>query len=55
MTRFYIFLFRAGLGAVFALILVRMFYPKALLPHLIGLWAFMVGMAYVFEYFRKRQ
>ena len=54
-TRFYIFILRVILGAAFAVILIRMFYPQAQMIYTMGLWGFLVGMAYVFEYFRARK
>ena len=54
-TRFYVFILRAVLGAAFAVILTRMFYPQARIVFTVGLWGFLVGMAYVFEYFRARK
>jgi len=54
-TRFYIFILRAILGAAFAVILTRMFYPQARMSYTVGLWGFLVGMAYVFEYFRAKK
>lgn len=55
MKRFYIFILRAILGAAFAVILTRMFYPQARIGYTAGLWGFLVGMAYVFEYFRAKK
>ncbi|MFH0996886.1 MAG: hypothetical protein V1844_15530 [Pseudomonadota bacterium] len=55
MTRFYIFILRVILGAAFAVILIRMFYPQTRMIYTVGLWGFLVGMAYVFEYFRARK
>jgi len=55
MTRFYIFILRAVLGAAFAVILTRMFYPQAPMSYTVGIWGFLVGMAYVFEYFRAKK
>ncbi len=55
MHRFTIFLIRALLGAMFAVLLVRMFYPQKPVGYTIGLAAFMVGMAYYFEYIRKNK
>lgn len=52
MNRFYIFLIRAVLGAVFAVMLSRFFYPDARLSYVVGLGVFLVGMAYLFEYIR---
>lgn len=54
MNRFYIFLIRAVLGAGFAVMLSRFFYPDATLFYVVGLGIFLVGMAYLFEYIRKR-
>jgi hypothetical protein len=54
-TRLYVFILRAILGAAFAVILTRMFYPQARMSHTMGLWGFLVGMAYVFEYFRAKK
>jgi hypothetical protein len=54
-TRFYIFILRVILGAAFAVILIRMFYPQTRMIYTVGLWGFLVGMAYVFEYFRVRK
>jgi len=54
-TRFYIFILRAILGAAFAVILTRMFYPRATMSYTVSLWGFLVGMAYVFEYFRIKK
>jgi len=55
LKRFYIFILRAILGAAFAVILTRMFYPQARIGYTAGLWGFLVGMAYVFEYFRAKK
>ncbi len=54
MNRFYIFLIRAVLGAVFAVMLSRFFYPDATLLYVVGLGIFLVGMAYLFEYIRTK-
>ncbi|RLB84865.1 MAG: hypothetical protein DRH24_03690 [Deltaproteobacteria bacterium] len=54
-TQFNIFIIRAVFGAVFAVILTRMFYGKVELVYVAGLAVFLVGMAYVLEYFRKRR
>ncbi len=53
MNRFYIFLIRAGLGAFFAVLLSRIFYPHANPAYMAGLGIFLVGMAYVLEAIRK--
>ena len=55
MTQFNIFIIRAVFGAVFAVILTRMFYGKVEIVYVAGLAVFLVGMAYVLEYFRKRR
>ena len=54
MTRFHIFIIRAILGAVFAVIMTRLYFGKINLMYVVGLSIFMVGMAYVLEYFRNR-
>jgi len=51
--RFNIFVMRAVLGAVFAVVLARFFFPKANLIYVAGLGIFLVGMAYLFEYLHK--
>ena len=55
MNRLYIFLIRAVLGAALAVILMRFFFPGANPVLVAGLGIFMVGMAYVTEYFRNRK
>ena len=55
MTQFNIFIIRAVFGAVFAVILTRMFYGKVEIIYVAGLAVFLVGMAYVMEYFRKKR
>ena len=55
MTQFNIFIIRAVFGAVFAVVLTRMFYGKVEIVYVAGLTVFLVGMAYVLEYFRKRK
>jgi uncharacterized membrane protein HdeD (DUF308 family) len=54
-TQFNIFIIRAVFGAVFAVVLTRMFYGKVEIVYVAGLAVFLVGMAYVLEYFRKRR
>ena len=54
MNRLNIFAIRAVLGAVFAVILSRSFYPQANFAYVIGLGIFLVGIAYIMEYFRKK-
>lgn len=54
MTRFYIFLIRVIMGALFAVLLSRFFFPKASIGWVIALGIFLVGVAYLSESFRKR-
>ncbi|MFP4306114.1 MAG: hypothetical protein ACLFRG_04510 [Desulfococcaceae bacterium] len=55
MTRFNIFIMRAVLGAVFAVVLARIFRPE-FSPIVVGLFAvFLVGMAYLMEVWRERK
>jgi len=54
-NQFHIFIIRAVFGAVFAVVLTRMFYGKVETVYVIGLAVFLVGMAYVMEYFRKKR
>jgi hypothetical protein len=53
LTRFYIFLMRAILGAIFAVLLSRFFYPKASILAVAGIAIALVGLAYITEYFRR--
>ncbi len=55
MTQFHIFIIRAILGAVFAVILSRMFYPEARIIYVAGLGVILVGLAYFAEYLRNRK
>ena len=55
MTQFHIFVIRAILGAVFAVILSRMFYPEANVITVAGLGVILVGLAYFAEYLRNRK
>ncbi|RZB33812.1 MAG: hypothetical protein SRB2_03648 [Desulfobacteraceae bacterium Eth-SRB2] len=55
MAQFNIFIIRAVFGAVFAVVLTRMFYGKVEIVYVAGLSVFLVGMAYVMEYFRKKR
>jgi uncharacterized membrane protein HdeD (DUF308 family) len=54
-TQFNIFFIRAVIGAVVAVVLTRMFYGKIEIVYVAGLAVFLVGMAYVMEYFRKKR
>jgi len=55
MTQFNIFIIRAVFGAVFAVVLTRMFYGKVQIVYVAGLAVFLVGMAYIIEYYRKKR
>jgi hypothetical protein len=55
MTQFHVFIIRAVLGAVFAVILARMFYPGANILYVAGLGVILVGLAYFAEYLRNRK
>jgi hypothetical protein len=54
-TQFYIFIIRAILGAGFAVLLSRMFYPEANAAYVAGLGIILVGLAYFAEYLRNRK
>ena len=55
MNRLNVFVIRAVVGAVFAVLLSRIFYPQANMIAITGLGFFLVGMAYVAEYFRNKK
>jgi hypothetical protein len=55
MNRFYVFIIRAVVGAVFAVLAIRVFYPGAGFDRVLALGIFLVGMAYLVEYFRNKQ
>ena len=55
MTRFYIFIIRIVLGAAFAVLISRFFYPDANPVYIAGMGIFLVGAAYVAEYFRNKK
>ena len=55
MTQFNIFFIRAVIGTVVAVVLTRMFYGKIEIVYVAGLAVFLVGMAYIMEYFRKKR
>jgi len=52
---FNVFVIRAILGIVFAVVLTRLFYPATNVIYVIGLAVFLIGMAYFFEYLRKNK
>ena len=53
MFRFNILIMRLILGAAFAVMLARFFYPGANPIYVAGLAVFLIGMAYLLEYWRK--
>jgi hypothetical protein len=55
MGRFNIFVMRAILGAVFAVVLMRMFYRGSNPVYAAGLAIFLIGTAYLLEYWRNRK
>jgi len=55
LDRFHIFVVRAILGMVFAVVLSRFFYPETRMIYVIALGIFLVGMAYFFEYIRENK
>jgi len=55
MTKFHIFVIRAILGAVFAVVLTRMFYGRVEILYVAGLAIILVGLAYFAEYLRNRR
>ncbi len=55
MGRFPVFILRALLGIVFAVIATRMFYGVVDLKYVIGLAIILVGLAYFAEYLRHRK
>ena len=55
LSGFHIFIIRALLGAMFAVILSRFFFPKANIAFVMGLGILLVGLAYVSEYFHNRK
>ena len=55
MNNWRILTIRAVLGAVFGIILTRIFYPDASLIFLVGLCTCLVGLAYLSAYLRQRK
>ncbi len=55
LNQFQIFIIRAVIGAVFAVVLTRMFYGRVHIAYVVGLAIIMVGLAYFAEYLRKRR
>jgi uncharacterized membrane protein YoaK (UPF0700 family) len=54
-ARFYVFIIRIILGAAFAVLLSRFFYPDWKIMHVAGLGAFLVVVAYILEYWKKKK
>lgn len=55
MSALIIFVIRAILGVMFAVLLTRFFYPKATMLGTAGFAIGLVGLAYITERFRKRR
>ena len=55
MNQFQIFIIRAVIGAVIAVILTRAFTGKIYIPYILGLAIIMVGLAYFSEYLRHHR
>ena len=55
MNSFHVFIIRAILGVVFAVITTRMFYGRVDPLYMAGLAVILVGLAYFTEYLRRRK
>ena len=55
MNQFQIFVIRAIVGVVFAIVVTRMFYGSINSLYVAGLAAILVGLAYFAEYLRNRR
>ena len=55
MTRFHIFIIRAILGIVMAVVLTHFFYPKANILYIAGIGIILVGLSYFSEYLRNKK
>lgn len=55
MTAYHLFAIRAVLGVVFAVVILRFFYPQAGVVYIAGLAVFLVGMAYITEAWRRKR
>lgn len=53
MSSFFIFIIRAVMGVLFAILATRLFYPKSGVITIMFVAVVLVGMAYIFESFRK--
>ena len=54
MSRLYVFIFRAVLAAVFAIIVSRLFLQDASFIKVVGLGVGLLGFSYLFEHIRKK-
>jgi hypothetical protein len=54
MTKIYIFLFRAVLAAIFAVVVSRLFFQDASFIKVVGLGAALLCFSYLFEHIRKK-
>ena len=55
MSALLIFMIRAVMGIVFAILLTRLFYPSAPIIGTAGFAVGLVGLAYITEHFRNRK
>jgi uncharacterized membrane protein HdeD (DUF308 family) len=55
LNQFHIFVIRAILGLIFAVILTRFFYAQTDVFYVSGLTIFLVGIAYLLDYIRSRK
>ena len=55
MPTYQIFIIRALLSVIFALLISRFFFQNTTTIKVAGLASVMLGLAYVLEYFRKRE
>lgn len=55
LTRFYIFIIRAIMGILFAILATRIFYPESGMVRIMLVAGVLVSMAYILESFRKRK
>ncbi len=55
MNRSSVFIIRLFLGAAFAVVLWRFFFPNTEFIYVVGLGILLVGLAYVSEYFHNRK
>jgi protein-S-isoprenylcysteine O-methyltransferase Ste14 len=55
LVNFNIFVLRAILGVVFAVVLMRMFHPEFHIVYVAGFAIVLVALAYLLEYWRRRK